>query len=59
MCLISIPDKIIRLFQHLRAHNVFANLGWDGVRLPNPVVDGGTILSEATVISAGESESRS
>jgi acyl dehydratase len=48
---------MICLIQCLWADNVFANLDWDGVRLPNPVFDGGTIFSESTVINAGESGS--
>ena len=40
------------------SHNVFANLGWDEVRLPNPVFEGDTIYSESTVISKRESNSR-
>lgn len=38
--------------------NVMANLGWDRVRLPNPVFAGDTIYSESTVLSARDSKSR-
>lgn len=38
--------------------NVFANLGWDDVRLPNPVFDGDTIYSRSKVLSKRESRSR-
>jgi len=38
--------------------NVFANLGWDEVRLPKPVFEGDTIYSESTVINTRESKSR-
>ena len=31
------------------SQNVFANLGWDKVRLPNPVFEGDTIRSRSTV----------
>lgn len=37
--------------------HVKANLGWDRVRLPNPVFEGDTIYSESEVLSARESES--
>lgn len=39
--------------------NVMANLGWDRVRLPNPVFEGDTIYSESEVLSTRASESRS
>ncbi|WP_261566048.1 MaoC family dehydratase [Frankia gtarii] len=39
--------------------NVMANLGWDRVRLPNPVFEGDTIYSESEVLSARASASRS
>ena len=32
-----------------RIQNVFANLGWDEVRLPNPVFEGDTIYSQSEV----------
>ena len=39
------------------SQNVFANLGWDEVRLPAPVFEGDTIYSQSTVLSARESKS--
>jgi acyl dehydratase len=38
--------------------NVFANLGWDEVRLPAPVREGDTIYSRSKVLSVRESGSR-
>ncbi|HZS93161.1 MAG TPA: MaoC family dehydratase [Chloroflexota bacterium] len=38
--------------------NVMANLGWDDVRLPNPVFEGDTIYSQSEVLSVRESRSR-
>ncbi|MDO5670234.1 MAG: MaoC family dehydratase [Corynebacterium sp.] len=38
--------------------NVMANLGWDKVRLPNPVFEGDTIYSETEVLEKRESSSR-
>jgi acyl dehydratase len=38
--------------------NVMANLGWDRVRLPNPVFEGDTIYSQSEVLAVRESESR-
>lgn len=38
--------------------NVMANLGWDKVRLPNPVFEGDTIYSQTEVLSTRESKSR-
>ena len=38
--------------------NVFANLGWDEVRLPNPVFEGDTISSRTEVLEARESATR-
>ncbi len=38
--------------------NVMANLGWDEVRLPNPVFAGDTIYSQSEVLSTRESKSR-
>ncbi len=38
--------------------NVMANLGWDEVRLPNPVFEGDTIYSQSEVLSIRESKSR-
>jgi itaconyl-CoA hydratase len=40
------------------SQNVFANLGWDEVRLPNPVFEGDTIYSRSEVLEARESKSR-
>jgi len=40
------------------SQNVFANLGWDEVRLPHPVFEGDTIHSRSTVLEARESRSR-
>lgn len=37
--------------------NVKANLGWDRVRLPNPVFEGDTIYSESEVLSVRDSGS--
>ena len=38
--------------------NVMANLGWDEVRLPNPVFEGDTIYSQSEVLSTRPSRSR-
>src|SRR5687767_1647023 len=38
--------------------NVMANLGWDEVRLPNPVFEGDTIYSKSEVLERRESKSR-
>ena len=38
--------------------NVLANLGWDEVRLPNPVFEGDTIYSQSEVLAVRESRSR-
>ena len=40
------------------SQNVFANLGWDEVRLPNPVYEGDTLYSESEVLDKRESKSR-
>ena len=40
------------------SQNVFANLGWERVMLPNPVFEGDTIHSRSTVEAARESRSR-
>ncbi|MCV7287741.1 MaoC family dehydratase [Mycolicibacterium wolinskyi] len=40
------------------SQHVFANLGWDHVRLPNPVFEGDTIYSESEVLESRESKSR-
>ncbi|GHJ26859.1 molybdenum cofactor biosynthesis protein MoeC [Streptomyces hygroscopicus subsp. sporocinereus] len=39
------------------SRHVFANLGWDEVRLPAPVFEGDTIYSQSTVVMARESKS--
>jgi acyl dehydratase len=40
------------------SQNVFANLGWDEVRLPNPVFEGDTVYSQSEVLEKRESKSR-
>ena len=40
------------------SQNVFANLGWDEVRLPAPVFEGDTIYSRSEVLQKRESRSR-
>ena len=40
------------------SQNAMANLGWDEVRLPNPVFDGDTIYSRSEVLEKRESKSR-
>lgn len=40
------------------SQNVMANLGWDEVRLPNPVFEGDTIYSRSEVLEKRESNSR-
>jgi acyl dehydratase len=40
------------------SQNVMANLGWDDVRLPNPVFEGDTIYSRSEVLEIRESKSR-
>lgn len=40
------------------SQNVFANLGWDAVRLPHPVFEGDTIYARSTVLDTRESRSR-
>jgi acyl dehydratase len=40
------------------SQNVVANLGWDEVRLPNPVFEGDTIYSQSEVLDKRESRSR-
>jgi acyl dehydratase len=40
------------------SQNVFANLGWDEVRLPHPVFEGDTIYSQSEVLAIRESASR-
>ena len=40
------------------SQNVFANLGWDEVRLPAPVFEGDTVYSQSEVLEKRESRSR-
>jgi itaconyl-CoA hydratase len=40
------------------SQNVFANLGWDEVRLPAPVFEGDTIYSSSEILEKRESKSR-
>jgi itaconyl-CoA hydratase len=40
------------------SQNVMANLGWDDVRLPNPVYEGDTVYSVSEVLDVRSSESR-
>jgi itaconyl-CoA hydratase len=40
------------------SQNVMANLGWDEVRIPNPVFEGDTIYSQSEVLETRESRSR-
>lgn len=40
------------------SQNVMANLGWDDIRLPNPVFEGDTIYSQSKVREKRESKSR-
>ena len=40
------------------SQNVMANLGWDEVRLPNPLFEGDTIYSQSEVLEKRESKSR-
>jgi itaconyl-CoA hydratase len=40
------------------SQNVVANLGWDEVRLPNPVFEGDTIYSRSEILEKRESKSR-
>jgi itaconyl-CoA hydratase len=40
------------------SQNVFANLGWDKVRLPAPVFEGDTIHSRSTVLNLRSSSTR-
>lgn len=40
------------------SQNAMANLGWDDVRLPNPVFEGDTIYSRSEVLEKRESRSR-
>jgi acyl dehydratase len=40
------------------SQNVMANLGWDEVRLPNPLFEGDTVYSESEVLSTRPSASQ-
>ena len=40
------------------SQNAIANLGWDEIRLPNPVFEGDTIYSRSEVLEKRESRSR-
>jgi itaconyl-CoA hydratase len=40
------------------SQNVFANLGWDKVRMPHPVFEGDTLYSETEVLDVRDSKSR-
>lgn len=40
------------------SQQVFANLGWDEIRLPHPVFEGDTIYSQSEVLAKRESNSR-
>jgi acyl dehydratase len=40
------------------SQNVFANLGWDEIRLPAPVFEGDTIYSQSEVVAKRDSKSR-
>ena len=40
------------------SQNVFANLGWDEVRLPHPVFEGDTIYAQSEVLETRASRSR-
>lgn len=40
------------------SQNVLANLGWDEVRLPNPVFEGDTIYSYSELLTKRDSQSR-
>ena len=40
------------------SQNVMANLGWDEVRIPNPVFEGDTVYSQSEVLEKRESKSR-
>jgi len=46
-------QSVVDVSQH-----VFANLGWDEIRLPHPVFEGDTIYSQSEVIAKRESGSR-
>lgn len=40
------------------SQNVFANLAWDEIRLPNPVFEGDTVYSQSEILEIRESKSR-
>lgn len=40
------------------SQNVFANLGWDEVRMPNPLFEGDTVYSRSEVLALRPSKSR-
>ena len=40
------------------SQNVFANLGWDKITMPNPVFVGDTLYAESVVLDKRESKSR-
>jgi itaconyl-CoA hydratase len=40
------------------SENAVANLGWDEIRLPNPVFVGDTLYAETTILDKRKSESR-
>ena len=40
------------------SQNAMANLGWDDVRLPNPLFEGDTVYSRSEVLEKRESKSR-
>jgi itaconyl-CoA hydratase len=40
------------------SQNALANLGWDEIRLPNPVFEGDTLYSRSEVLETRESQSR-
>ena len=40
------------------SQNVMANLGWDEVRLPNPLFEGDTVYAKSEVLETRESKSR-
>ena len=40
------------------SQNAMANLGWDEVRLPNPLFEGDTVYSQSEVLEKRESRSR-
>jgi len=46
-------QSVVDISQH-----VFANLGWDEIRLPHPVFEGDTIYSQSEVLAKRESNSR-